>query len=208
MWRRGDVATDFFVVVQGLVALFMPCGSGRSILVGLFEPGQGVGDHHALEGSRYSSSAYAFTSPQTVLVIPRDAVLAALTASGPASLALGRYLGRMNEQLTRRVALSTSHADTRLAKILCELAERFGDELEDGSMLIPLRITRAQLAALVGATVETTIRTLSRWQRDGHVVSDELGIVVRHPEQLAALAALAGDSSPIGEEPGPSGFEG
>jgi CRP-like cAMP-binding protein len=54
-----------------------------------------------------------------------------------------------------------------------ELGERFGDEMEDGSTLIPLRLTRAELAALVGTTVETTIRTLSRWSREGLVTTND-----------------------------------
>ena len=205
IWKRGDLAKDFFLVVQGLVAIFVPCGSGRSIMVGLFEPGQSVGDFNALEGTAYPSAAFAFTTPQTVLTIARGDVISALSQHGAAALAFGRGIGRLNEQLTRRLALSTSTADARLARILIDLAERFGDELEDGSMLIPLRVTRAQLASLVGATVETTIRTLSRWHRDGLIVSDELGIVIRHPAQLASVAGV---DEAAGTDVSPPGFEG
>lgn len=205
LWKKGDLATEFLLVVQGLVAIFVPCGAGRSIMVGLFEPGQSVGDVHALDGGAYTSAAFAFTSPQTVLAVDRGELLAALSLHGAAALAFARNLARMNEQLTRRLALSTTTADARLARILVDLGERFGDELEDGSVLIPLRVTRAQLAALVGATVETTIRTLSRWHRDGLIVSDELGIVIKHPAQLASLAG--GDEAGATDHT-PPGFEG
>lgn len=206
LWKKGDDARHFNLVVQGLAAIFVPCGAGRSIMVGLFEPGQTVGDHSALEGTAYTSSAFAFTSPQTLLALPRDPVLDALARSGPAAVAFGRNLGRMNELITQRLALSTTTADARLARILLDLAERFGDELEDGSTLIPLRITRSQLASLVGATVETTIRTLSRWHRDGHLVSDELGIVIKHADRLAEVAGAALGAQ--AEVTPPPGFEG
>lgn len=205
LWRRGDVADHFHLVVQGLVAIFVPCSGGRTMMVGLFEPGQSVGDAAVIDGVPRACEAYAFTTPQTVMTLPRTAVLAALTQHGAAAVALGRYLGRMNDLLTRRLALSTATADARLARILLDLAERFGDELEDGSTLIPLRVTRAQLAALVGATVETTIRTLSRWTRDGHIVSDEHGIVLRHPIQLSGIA---GADDPQHGDVVTSGFEG
>lgn len=188
LWRRGDPASEFNLVVQGLIAIFVPSSAGRTMMVGLFEPGQSVGDAAVIEGATRNCAAYAFTTPQTVMTLPRAEVLAALTQHGAAAIALGRYLGKMNDLLTRRLALSTATADARLARILLDLAERFGDELEDGSVLIPLRVTRAQLAALVGATVETTIRTLSRWTRDGHIVSDEHGIVLKHPAELASVA--------------------
>ena len=86
--------------------------------------------------------------------------------------------------------------------VLCARALR---QCIDGSVLIPLRVTRAQLASLVGATVETTIRTLSRWHRDGHIVSDELGIVIKHPAQLASLAGAEETVGPEGSPP--PGFE-
>lgn len=199
LWRRGDAANEFNLVVQGLVAIFVPSSGGRSMMVGLFEPGQSVGDAAVIEGAARTCAAYAFTTPQTVMTLPRAEVLTALTQHGAAAMALGRYLGKMNDLLTRRLALSTATADARLARILLDLAERFGDELEDASVLIPLRVTRAQLAALVGATVETTIRTLSRWTRDGHIVSDEHGIVLKHPAQFAAIAG--DDESAVALDP-------
>ena len=64
-----------------------------------------------------------------------------------------------------------------------------GDELEDGTTLIPLRLTRAELAALVGTTVETTIRTLSRWSREGLVSTIDGGLTVHDPVALARRSA-------------------
>ena len=71
-----------------------------------------------------------------------------------------------------------------------ELGERFGDELEDGSTLIPLRLTRAELAALVGTTVETTIRTLSRWTREGLVSTGDSGLTLHDAVALARRSSL------------------
>lgn len=50
-----------------------------------------------------------------------------------------------------------------------------------------------QLARIVGATVETVIRTMSRWGREGTVETTSSGFVVRDP---AALQAVASSTSP------------
>src|SRR2546430_5196131 len=89
----------------------------------------------------------------------------------------------------RGIALFAASAEERLASTLIELGERFGDEMEDGTTLIPLRLTRAELAALVGTTVETTIRTLSRWSREGLVATVDGGLTVRDPVGLARRSA-------------------
>src|SRR5437879_10896625 len=98
---------------------------------------------------------------------------------------MARDIGRASTAANRRIGLFTASAEERLATTLMELGERFGDEMEDGTTLIPLRLTRAELAALVGTTVETTIRTLSRWSREGLVSTVDGGLAVHDPTALA-----------------------
>ena len=116
-------------------------------------------------------------------------MLAALERSGAAAVAMATGLGRQGAVANRRLALFTASAEERLATTLMELGERFGDEMEDGSTLIPLRLTRAELAALVGTTVETTIRTLSRWSREGLVSTGDCGLTVHDAVGLARRTA-------------------
>ena len=110
--------------------------------------------------------------------------------SGAAALELARGFAVQAAVSNRRLALFTASAEERLATTLMELGERFGDELEDGSTLIPLRLTRAELAALVGTTVETTIRTLSRWTREGLVSTGDSGLTLHDAVALARRSSL------------------
>lgn len=189
LWRAGERAVSFIVVGHGLVKVVLPSTGSRDLVMGLFGPGESVGDGSALEGGHYPAEAYALTDPVIVARVPREFVLAALEQSGPASLMLAREMGRRASMANRRISLFSASAEERLASTLIELGERFGDEMEDGSTLIPLRLTRAELAALVGTTVETTIRTLSRWAREGLVSTVEGGLTVHDPEALARRSA-------------------
>jgi CRP/FNR family transcriptional regulator len=180
---------SFIVVGHGLVKVVLPSTGSRDLVMGLFGPGESVGDSTVLEGGQYPAEAFALTDPVIVARVPREHVLAALEQSGPASLMLARELGRRATMANRRIALFAASAEERLASTLIELGERFGDEMEDGSTLIPLRLTRAELAALVGTTVETTIRTLSRWSREGLVSTVDGGLTVHDPSALARRSA-------------------
>ncbi|MBI2460820.1 MAG: winged helix-turn-helix domain-containing protein, partial [Candidatus Rokubacteria bacterium] len=53
-------------------------------------------------------------------------------------------------------------------------------------------LTRQNLAELAGTTVETTIRVLGRWGREGLIADEEGHLLLR---DLPALRALAGDGS-------------
>ena len=57
--------------------------------------------------------------------------------------------------------------------------------------LIPLSLTRSDLAALTGTTVETSIRIMSRWGKNGVVVTVPEGFVVAGQGALETLAGCA-----------------
>lgn len=189
VWRAGERAASFVVVGHGLVKVLLPGGATRDLVLGLAGPGESVGDSVTLEGGSYDADAYALTDTVVIVRIPREALIAALESNGAAALELARGFGASAALAAKRLALFTSSAEERLATTLMELGERFGDEMEDGTTLIPLRLTRAELAALVGTTVETTIRTLSRWTREGLVTTGDAGMTLHDATALARRAS-------------------
>lgn len=53
---------------------------------------------------------------------------------------------------------------------------------------LPFHLTRQSLADMTGTTVETTIRVLSRWTKDGVLTDAEGHLVLEDLEGLRALA--------------------
>ena len=49
-------------------------------------------------------------------------------------------------------------------------------------------LARQEIADLVGTTVETAIRVMSRWQKEGWVDTDKKGFLIRDPKALAEIA--------------------
>jgi len=86
--------------------------------------------------------------------------------------------------------MSAGSVERRLATLLRHLLERFGDEMEDGSTVIQISLSRAELACLVGATIETTIRIMSRWNKEGVVSTEEDCFLVRSPQRLADILGM------------------
>ena len=72
------------------------------------------------------------------------------------------------------------------------LAERMGRPVPEG-IEIPIHLTRQEVAQMVGTTVESAIRVLSRWGRDGILVSGDKRFVLPSRERLAALCAPSGE---------------
>jgi len=84
--------------------------------------------------------------------------------------------------------VSAGSVPARLATLLLQLAERFGDEDESGVCVVPILLSRSALARLVSARVETVIRALSGWSKANLVRTTESGFELVDSSALQALA--------------------
>ena len=89
--------------------------------------------------------------------------------------------------------IEADHAQTlgdvepRLARLFLKLADENGQPHADG-VFIPLPLSRQEVADLTGTTIETTIRIMSRWGKQGVVRTEKDGFVVVDRAALEDLA--------------------
>lgn len=96
---------------------------------------------------------------------------------------LRQSAAQSSELRLRVAALSAGSVPARLARLLCWLSWRMGIRDARG-IFVPLRLTRRDLSGMVGCRVETTIRILGQWVRQGLLSILREGIVVCKPEEL------------------------
>lgn len=91
-------------------------------------------------------------------------------------------------ELTDRLAeLSTGKIDARLARFFLKLADNIGTPAAGGTF-IPLVLSRRELADMIGTTVETSIRIMSRWGKQGLVRTEAEGFLLADRPTLEAIA--------------------
>jgi CRP-like cAMP-binding protein len=83
----------------------------------------------------------------------------------------------------------TGTAEARAAKLFLTLTDRMG-EARDGKTFIGLPLSRQELADLIGTTLETAIRLMSRWQKEGIVLTEKEGFVIADTAALQDLSAV------------------
>jgi CRP-like cAMP-binding protein len=187
VWRAGDAATSMAVITSGIVKVVQ--GRNGAILA-LFGPHETFGEMAVIEGGPYTADATAATHQVELLCIDASAVRSAVQSHAAFARSVERSLVAHARELEEKVRImSAGCVERRLAALLSHLWDRFGDELEDGSHIVPVALSRAELASLVGATIETTIRTMCRLQREGLVSTVREGFVVHSPDRLAGLEA-------------------
>ncbi len=191
IWHAGDPATSFTIIVHGLVEIVRRGREGGETILGIFGPRESVGDMAALEMAPYPADALALTEVE-MLFVPASTVIEAMRAHPDVAAAVNRSLIEHTRALQEKIKIVTAGpVAQRLATLLLHLVDRFGDELDDGSLLVPVALSRSELARIVGATMETTIRAMSRWNKEGIVQTTPEGFVVRDADALRKLAGVA-----------------
>jgi CRP/FNR family transcriptional regulator len=188
IFLEGDPSHTFFAIVAGRVKLSKSTPAGRDVILHIFGPGDPLGAVAVYEERPYPASATALEESLCVQ-IPR-ADLYRLLESHPTLVrgllnSLTRRLLELTERLTE---LSGGHVEERIARLFLKLAKDKGQEREAG-LFIPMALSRQELADLTGTTIETCIRIMSRWGKEGPVRTEPDGFLVI---DLRALEELAG----------------
>jgi CRP-like cAMP-binding protein len=188
IFMEGEPAEWFCVVRSGRVKILRAARGGKEVVLELLGPGEPFGGVAVIERRPYPASAQA-TEASVVLKIPREPIIA-LSERHPGviremALMIGRRLRAAHESVR---SLAADPVEARLAAALLRLAERDGERRPSG-MALPYHLTRQSLADMIGTTVETTIRIVSRWQQARLVRDDGGRLLLADPEALRALAA-------------------
>lgn len=185
--REGEPAGVFYVVQIGHLKLSRVNPNGDEVVMRFVGPGGPFGGVVAVGALHYPLTATA-AEPTRALGWSRD-ILEGLMATCPrlrANIVL-QISNHLSDALTRVQEVTSERVEQRLARALIRLAAHGGVPTPTG-IDIAHPLTRNELAGLVGTTLFTVSRLLSRWESDGVIASARRHISVRSPDRLAALA--------------------
>lgn len=185
IFAEGARAERIFFVVEGRVKIVKATGS-REIILEILGVGEPVGAVAVFEQRPFPATAIAM-EPATLLSIPEREFFTLLHARPEMTRHLLGGLTLRLMMLNKRLADMTGSVEARAARLFLTLAERMGVE-RGGATFVPLPLARQELADLLGTTLETTIRLMSRWQKEGVVLTESDGFTIAGAEMLRTLA--------------------
>lgn len=192
-----------FLVKEGAVRISV--GEGRrAATVALLGPGRLFGLSATIGEDDPTISATTVT-PSYVCTATWSRLLEVLVRHPQVLLQVTRSLAQQVFRIeTWRERLGTVPPRGRLAALLVELSEEFGEPTAAGRR-IPFRLTRADLARMIGAARETTSRLMAEFERAGWLGRDDGRLVVRDRAALTAERGRQPDrndgQSPAGPTP-------
>ena len=189
IFREGDPTEYFHIVKEGTVKCVKSTPDGKECTLKMLMPGDlFCCDAAAFNGACHPGSAQPMGNV-SILRMRKDAYLAMLRRSPDTALEIIKYLGnRLHEAQEKTKILALDRADQRLAALLIDLGAR-NSVKEPQGLRLTMRLTRQDMANMVGTTTETVIRIMSRFKRDRLVSGTANRLVILNLDRLKALAS-------------------
>jgi CRP-like cAMP-binding protein len=189
MWSLDEPTGTYSILIAGHVKLLRPREDGRDVILDIRGPGEVLCVGAVAASAPYCCSAVVISEEAAALMLPRREVDAVLDVSAPAAGSFMRQATAHEMRLTGRVVeLASGQVDQRLATLLLRLADQLGVSERQGRVRIPIKLSRQDLADLCGTTLESAIRTMTHFSRDGAVTTLPDGFVIEDRHALEELA--------------------
>ena len=185
VFLEGDPAEYVYIVLEGKIKIVKQAPTGKELILEVFAPAEVFGGATLLL-DRHPASAISM-EPGVLLRLARADYQALLKRFPPMAfqiIELLRHRLAESHQVIR--GLAAERVETRAARLLFKLADKTGVAAEGGTRL-GLHLTRQDVADMVGCTLETAIRVLSRWQKDGLIKTEEGVITILNRAELGRL---------------------
>ena len=187
IFQEGDPGDTFLAILEGRVKVFKAAPNGKEIILEIFSKGDPLAATAVYESRDLPASAMALEDT-ACLAIGRADFFALLERHPALVRALLSGLTMRLVELTKRLAeLTSGKVEARFARLFLKLASQIGKP-DRGGIFVAMPLTRQELADLTGTTVETSIRTMSQWQKESVVRTEKDGFVIVDQRQLESIA--------------------
>jgi CRP-like cAMP-binding protein len=184
LFRQGDPATAFFIVLEGWIKLYRLTFSGDEAVLLVLTKGGSLAEAVAFTGDRYPATAEAVTDAR-VARIPADHVVRCIRENPDIALTMIASTSQHLHHLVQQVEqLKAQSGIQRLAEFLASLCP-----VDSGPSVIALPYDKALIAARLGLKPESLSRAFGKLRTMGvEVRASHVAI-----KDIARLRQLAAD---------------
>lgn len=188
-YRRGEIIVEqgrksdaLFILLSGRARVITSDARGREVILAVLEAGDYLGEMSLIDNEPHSATVRAEVQTD-VLMLGRIEFARCLPENSSMAYAVMRGLVQRLRHADRKIeSLALMDVYGRVARALLEFATETGD----GEMLIREKISRQDIAKMVGASREMVSRVMKDLEERGFIQTQENGSIVVK-ERLNAL---------------------
>jgi len=158
IYVANDEPSYLYFIKKGQVKSYQRATDGRELSSTLYNDGDFFGYESLCRASNYTDNAATLAESELLLIAKADFIAYLLNHQEVASTFIGMLSGSVQEKEEQMLKLAYFSVRKRVAEALVQVAQKFGDGKSDTATL---KISRDDLAALVGTASETVSRMLA-----------------------------------------------
>ncbi len=186
IFSEGDPSEWFYIVSDGKVKITKLSQEGKEIILEIISPMEFFGGIAVVRGFPYPANAVAMEDTE-VIKISRKNLLSVLDRFPSLMYCMATNIGdriKGSHEMMKSIALEKVEA--RIAALLIKLSDKTGEKTAEG-VAINIKLTKQDIAEMVGTTVETSIRTMSKLSKAGLITYRGGKIIIRDLNRLRSL---------------------
>ena len=188
LFNEGAYPFGVFCINDGKIKLSHSGDDGKEQIIRLLKAGDILGYRALLSGERYSASAVALEDTQ-ICFIPKELFTTVLKMDPALAFEMMKMLSdELHKTEIKLTHLAQKPIRERLAETLLFIKETYGYEAD--GITLNVRLSREEIANLVGTATESAIRLLSEFKKDGMVELDGKKIKILSQKELVKTANL------------------
>ena len=172
--EQGKKSNALFILLNGRVRVLTADGRGREVILATLQPGDHIGEMSLIDNEPHSATVRAEVQSD-VLMLGRMEFARCLPENSSMAYAVMRGLVQRLRHADRKIeSLALMDVYGRVARALLE----FAVEHEDGEMIIREKISRQDIAKMVGASREMVSRVMKDLEERGFIQTQDNGAIV------------------------------
>ncbi len=187
IFSEGDSSDWFYILITGKIKITKLSYDGREIIIELISPSDFFGGLAVLKDFPYPANAIAMEDSE-IFKISRHNFLKIIDRFPSVLYDVTANLGdRVREFHDTLKNIALERVESRIAALLLKLADKTGEKKDGKTILINIRLTKQDIAEMVGTTVETAIRVMSRFKKSGFMDDKDGKVLIKDLDALQSI---------------------
>lgn len=187
IYFQGNPAFGLYCINSGKIKISIMGNDGKESIIRIASGGDALGHQNLFDEENYNSTATVLEDAD-ICFIDKSFVLKTIKEEPSVALNIIQKLSHdMNEAEIKATSLAQKSVRERVAKLLLNLSKSYG-VIERNTIKLDIKLSRQEMASMVGTANETLIRFLAEFKVEGLI--EEMGktIFIKNEKKLLEFA--------------------
>ena len=187
LFHQGNHPQGLYCINSGKIKITKIGPEGKESIVRIAAPGDVLGHRSLFSNEAYGGTATVIEDA-TICFLEKKFIHKTLQMEPSVALKLIQKLSKaMGEAEDRGASLAQKSVKARLAELLLSLKNKHGVD-ENGRIRLDIKLSREEMASMIGTANETVIRFMSEFKSEGLIAQEGKIIYILDDKALFTLA--------------------